>query len=145
MNTMAANCPLAFPPQYPEIVASPHHLMSDQIHIKGLRLVTTIGVPEEERSRPQTVSVHASITLSKSFAGFDDQLEDTIDYYRVSETLRDVAASGERLLIETLVEELASAVLSFAGVAAVTLEVEKFILADCESVSVVITRERGNN
>lgn len=116
--------------------------MSDHIHIKGLRVVTRVGVPEEERARPQTVSVSAAITLAKSFKGFDDRLEHTIDYYRVSETLREVASQGERQLIETLAEELAAAVVAFDGVCAVTLEVEKFILADCDSVSVVITRAR---
>jgi FolB domain-containing protein len=116
--------------------------MSDHINIKGLRVVTRVGVPDRERARPQTVSVSVSITLAKSFKGFDDKLEHTIDYFRVSESLRDVAASGERQLIETLAEDLAAAVVAFDGVCAVTLEVEKFILADCDSVSVVITRAR---
>lgn len=116
--------------------------MSDHINIKGLRLVTRVGVPDEERARPQTVAVNASITLSTSFKGFDDRIEHTIDYYRVSESLRDVAAKGERHLIETLAEDLAAAVVSFDGVCAVTLEVEKYVLADCDSVSVVITRAR---
>lgn len=116
--------------------------MSDHIKITGLRLVTTIGVPEEERSRPQTVSVDLSITLSKTFKDFDDSIEHTIDYYQVSERLRTVASQGERKLIETLAEDLAAAVIEFPGVCAVTLEVKKFILADCDSVSVVITRAR---
>lgn len=119
--------------------------MSDAIHIKGLRLVTTIGVPEEERARPQTVSVNVSITLSTSFKGFDDRIVHTIDYYQVSERLREVAAEGERHLIETLAEDLAAAVVAFDGVCAVTLEVEKFILADCDGVSVVITRAREHD
>lgn len=119
--------------------------MSDHIHIKGLRLVTTVGVPDAERARPQTVAANVAITLAKSFKGFDDRLEHTIDYYRVSEKLRDVAASGERQLIETLAEDLAAAVVAFDGVCAVTLEVEKFILADCESVSVVITRAKEHS
>lgn len=116
--------------------------MSDHIRIRGLRLVTRIGVPDEERARPQSVVAHVSITLSKSFKGFDDRIEHTIDYYRVSERLRDVAAEGERRLIETLAEDLAAAVIGFEGVSAVTLAVEKFILADCESVGVEITRAR---
>jgi len=116
--------------------------MSDRIQIKGLRLVATLGVPDEERARPQSVSVHASLTLSTSFKGFDDRLDHTVDYYRVSERLRDVAASGERQLVETLAEELAAAVLAFDEVSAVTLEVEKFILPDCDSVGVSITRAR---
>ena len=116
--------------------------MSDSIHIKGLRLSTHVGVPDEERKTAQSVAVSASITLSKSFKGFDDCIEQTIDYYQVSLKMREVAASGERKLIETLAEDLAAAVIAFEGVSAVTLEVEKFILPDCDSVSVVITRAR---
>lgn len=116
--------------------------MSDSINIKRLRVVTHVGVPDEERARPQTVAISASITLSTSFKGFDDRLEHTIDYFRVSEALRDEAARGERRLIETLAEDLAGVVVAFDGVCAVTLEVEKFILSDCDSVSVRITRAR---
>ena len=116
--------------------------MSDRIQIKGLRLVTRVGVPDEERALPQSVATNVSITLSKSFKGFDDRIQHTIDYYQVSRRLREVAATGERRLIETLAEDLAAAVIAFDGVCAVTLEVEKFILPDCDRVSVEITRAR---
>ena len=116
--------------------------MSDHIQIKGLRLVTRVGVPESERTIPQSVAVNVTITLSKSFKGFDDRIEHTIDYYQVSLKLREVASTGERQLIETLAEDLAAAVIGFDGVSAVTLEVVKFVLSDCDSVSVVITRAR---
>ncbi len=94
--------------------------MSDRIHIKGLRVVTRVGVPDEERALPQSLAVNASITLRKSFKGFDDRIEHTLDYYRVSQRLREVAATGERHLIETLAEDLAATVLAFEGVSAVT-------------------------
>lgn len=116
--------------------------MSDRIRIQGLRLVTRIGVPDEERRLPQSLAANVSITLAKSFKGFDDRLAHTIDYYRVATRLREVAAEGERRLIETLAEDLAAAVIAFDGVCAVTLEVEKFILPDCDRVSVEITRAR---
>ncbi len=116
--------------------------MSDHIGIKGLRLVTRIGVPDEERALPQSVAANVTITLSKTFKGFDDRIEHTIDYFQVSRKLREVAATGERRLIETLAEDLAAAVISFEGVCAVTLELVKFVLPDCESVSVTITRAR---
>ncbi|MEM9283292.1 MAG: dihydroneopterin aldolase [Verrucomicrobiota bacterium] len=119
--------------------------MSDHIQIKGLRLVTTVGVPEDERRVPQSVRVNVTITLATSFKGFDDRIEHTIDYYQVSQKLREVAASGERRLIETLAEDLAAAVVAFDGVCAVTLELEKLILADCDSVSVTITRAKEHH
>ncbi len=116
--------------------------MSDRIHIRGLRLASRVGVPEEERALPQSVAANLSITLAKSFKGFGDRIEDTVDYDRVARRLREVAAAGERRLIETLAEDLAAAVLAFDGVCAVTLEVVKFILPDCDHVAVEITRAR---
>lgn len=116
--------------------------MSDQIQINGLRVVTSIGVTEEERAVPQSVSVSINITPKKSFKGFNDRIENTINYYEVSQAVRKKAAEGERNLIETLAEDLADAVLDFNGVCAITLSVEKFIIPDCDSVSVTITRAR---
>ncbi len=114
--------------------------MSDIIRITGLRLVSRIGVPEEERALPQSLSANVAISLAHRVGKAGDTLEATVDYYQVAAKLREVAAAGERLLIETLAEDLASAVLGFQGVTEVTVEVEKFILPDCDSVSIEITR-----
>jgi len=114
--------------------------MSDHIRINGLRLSTTVGVDGEERLLPQSVRVNLSITPKKSFKGLDDRIENTINYQDVAQALRRVAGAGKRKLIETLADDLAGAVTEFDGVCAVTLEVEKFVLPDCGSVSVVVTR-----
>ena len=116
--------------------------MPDRIYIKDLVLPTVVGVPTEERELPQSVSVSLAITVSDSFQGIKDDLEKTVDYYEIAQALRRVAASGERKLIETLAEDLAEAVLQFDRVREVDLEVEKFILPNCGSVSVEITRTR---
>lgn len=117
--------------------------MSDCIRIRGLRLVTRVGVPDEERAIPQSVAANVTIALASTFEGFGDRIERTIDYYLVSQRLREVAATGERRLIETLAEDLSAAVLAFDGVSSVTIEVEKFILPDCDRVSVEIVRQRS--
>lgn len=116
--------------------------MSDHININGLRLTTTVGVDDSERALPQSVRVNLSITPKKSFRGLSDEIENTINYYEVMTSLKKVAAQGQRKLIETLAEDLANAVIEFKDVCAVTLEVEKFILPDCESTSIMITRAR---
>jgi dihydroneopterin aldolase len=117
--------------------------MSDRIHIKSLVLSTVVGVPDEERALPQSVSVNATLLLGeKSLEGIDDDLARTVDYYEVSQAMRKVASTGERKLIETLAEDLATAILQFDGVRSVLLEVEKFILPNCGAVSVEIKRSR---
>ncbi|MEM7697127.1 MAG: dihydroneopterin aldolase [Verrucomicrobiota bacterium] len=114
--------------------------MSDEIKIKGLRVVSTIGVPDEERSRPQSLAVNVSIRPGRSFDELNDDLAGTVDYFAVSEAIRDAAATGERRLIETLASDLVDVVLDFEQVAWVRVEVEKYILADCDAVSVATER-----
>jgi len=116
--------------------------MSDTIILRRLRLVTTIGVPPEERTLPQTVAVTAEIEMKHSWQGRGDDLSATLDYAAIAQCLREVAAQGERQLIETLAEDLASAILQYDAVARVTLEVEKYILPDCEGVAVLVVRSR---
>ncbi|MDF1816997.1 MAG: dihydroneopterin aldolase [Verrucomicrobiales bacterium] len=116
--------------------------MSDRIHIKKLLLPTVVGVPDEERELPQTVSVTAAISLSNSIRGIGDNLQKTVDYYEVTQAIRAVASSEARKLIETLAEEISAAIFAFDGVESVTLEVEKFIIPNCGSVSIEITRNR---
>lgn len=116
--------------------------MPDTIILRKLRLVSRIGVPPEERALPQTVSVTAEIEMKESWLGRGDDLSATLDYASVAQCLREEAATGERQLIETLAEDLAAAILKNAAVAQVSLEVEKYILPDCESVAVRVLRKR---
>ena len=115
-------------------------MTEDRIRIDGLRLETRVGVPDEEREQPQTVEVSLVIVPEKGFAGLDDRIERTIDYYEVTRALQQVAAKGERKLIETLAEDLAEAALAFDGVGRVTVELRKFILPETNFVSVFIRR-----
>lgn len=116
--------------------------MSDKIHIKKLVLPTVVGVPEEERELPQSISVNATLFIEHGFEGIEDDLEGTVDYFSVTQEMRKIAATGDRKLIETLAEDLCEAILGFKGVGKVKLEVEKFILPNCGAVSVEIKRKK---
>ncbi|MCB1098963.1 MAG: dihydroneopterin aldolase [Verrucomicrobiae bacterium] len=114
----------------------------DHVRIAGLRLSTRIGVPDSEREIPQ--SVEADITMmprSGSLAGLNDKIDNTIDYYKVSQRLRRLAATGERKLIESLAEECADVLLAEFPTRAATVEIRKFILADTGFVAVTVTKE----
>lgn len=114
--------------------------MPDTIILRKLRLVSRIGVPLEERAIAQTVTVSAEIELKESWRGKDDHLSATLDYAAVAQTLRELAARGDRQLIETLADDLAAAILENKAVAKVSLEVEKYILPDCDGVAVRVVR-----
>lgn len=115
----------------------------DFIRIRGLKLATCIGVPDDERSEEQELLVDLEIVPPCSFAGMDDAIEATVDYQAVCERLVELAAEGERCLIETLADEMASVVLAEFGARRVRVEIRKFILPQTEWVGVVCERVAG--
>lgn len=112
----------------------------DMVKIRGLKLPTFIGVPDEERADQQVLKVHVDITPEVSFSDLGDEMEGGVDYYQVSLRLKDVALERPRKLIETLAEDLAKVVLDEFSAAKVSVEIEKFILPDTKHVGVKITR-----
>ncbi|MDA0814898.1 MAG: dihydroneopterin aldolase [Verrucomicrobia bacterium] len=115
---------------------------SDSIRIAGLRLSTRIGVPDSEREVPQSVEAHITMMpRSGNLAGLGDAIESTIDYYEVAQRLRQLAATGERKLIESLAEECSDVLLAEFPVRAATVEIRKFVVADTGYVAVTISKE----
>jgi 7,8-dihydroneopterin aldolase/epimerase/oxygenase len=115
---------------------------TDQIIISQLGVSTFIGATDEERRRPQRLNVSLVLELPGGFAGLGDRLENTVDYADVSRAVKSLAASGQRLLIETLAEEIAAHLLSEYPLSAVEVELRKFILPDAKHVAVKLRREK---
>ena len=117
---------------------------SDQIFIRGQRVSCHIGVPDEERVKPQELLIHTTVCPRSPSELTGDDLAKTIDYHAISIRIKEVATSCHRRLIETLAEDLAGMVLSEFPVGVVTIEIEKFILPNTQCVGVVITRQCGS-
>ena len=115
--------------------------MRDQIVISQLGVSAFIGAFEEERKRPQRLRVSLVMEPRRDFKNLDDALANTVDYDAVSRAVKSLAAEGERLLVETLVEEIAVHLLTNFPLAAVEVEVRKYILPDTEFVAVRVRRE----
>jgi dihydroneopterin aldolase len=116
--------------------------VADCIIIEQLELTAHIGVPDAERAAPQRLTVSLRLEISGDFRALDDDLAKTVDYFAVCETVKALAAGRPRRLIETLAEEIAAAVLSGFAVAAVEVELRKFILPDTAFVAARLRRER---
>lgn len=112
--------------------------MKDQIVIRGLELVTHIGVPAEERADPQKLRAH--LTLEVARFPDHDNIEGTVDYKAVADRVRELSAEKERQLIETLAQDIAAVVLDEFDVGKIRLEIEKFILPETDWVGVIIER-----
>ncbi len=116
--------------------------MKDTIILTGLEVPVHIGVPDEERAQPQILKLHLELVPENGFAGLNDDIEKTVNYYEVTLRVKEVAAEYPRKLIETLAEELAAMILSEFSVSELVLEIEKFILPDTDFVGLKMHRSR---
>ena len=115
--------------------------MPDLIHLQALELSAYIGVPDDERTAPQRLTLNLTMEPLQDFRDLKDDISRTVDYYAVAKAVQALARERPRKLIETLVEEIASVVLSRFAVAAVDVELRKYILPDTAFVAVRIRRK----
>mgnify|MGYP003380093573 CR=1 FL=1 len=67
---------------------------TDQIELAGLRVMASVGVLPEERSRRQPLELDLVLTADLAPAGASDALADTVDYGAVADAV--VAACAQR-------------------------------------------------
>ncbi|RFC46884.1 MAG: phosphoglycolate phosphatase/dihydroneopterin aldolase [Verrucomicrobia bacterium] len=116
----------------------------DRIRLNQLRVTAHIGVGDDERRRSQALEIDLELTPLRDWGSdLGDDVGRTIDYFTVSEWVRDLAADRPRRLIETLALELAEGLLQGFALREVEVTVRKFILTDAGSVEVVLKRTRG--
>jgi len=92
------------------------------VFVKGLRVEAGIGVHDHELGRLQPLDLEVTLDLG---AGPVERLADTVDYGRVAEAARAIAAEGHVGLVENFAERLALACLADPRVRGVMVRVEK--------------------
>lgn len=112
----------------------------DTIEIRGLRLRTFIGVPDDERAEPQELKVTVVMTPRKPFAELNDDLAETVDYAAVAGEIEALALERPRRLIETLAHEIAEFLVTRHPLVRADVLLEKFILPQTECVAVRASR-----
>lgn len=112
----------------------------DTISIRDLEVHFHVGVPDQERERPQRLLIDVEMQHDFSSAAASDDLRRTIDYYAVSRRILRMGEGRSWRLIESLASEIAGMVVADFGVAHATVEVKKFILPEARHVSVRTTR-----
>lgn len=112
----------------------------DTISIRDLEVHFHVGVPDQERERPQRLLIDVEMQHDFSAASASDDLRRTIDYYAVSRRILRMGEGRSWRLIESLASEIAGMVVADFGVAHATVEVKKFILPEARLVSVRTTR-----
>lgn len=112
----------------------------DVIRIQELEVFYRIGVPEEERAKPQRLLLNIELELDFARAAATDDLRHTIDYFDLTRRLLDFGNDREWRLIEKLASDIAEFILADFKPRAVSVEAQKFILAETRFVSATVRR-----
>ena len=116
------------------------HFLPDEIRIEQLDVFTRVGVPEEERAKPQKLTVSISFWPYQQTSDLADHIERTVNYSTVAEETKNFLRDQAVSLIETLAERLASHLLKSFPIQKLTIELRKFVLPDAKYVSITVTR-----
>lgn len=121
--------------------------MTATIRVLGAEIYARHGVGEAERAIGGRYSFDLEIDADISEAAASDDLHMTIDYERAYFLARDILIGTNRRLLESLVDEIADAILDrFPNAMAVTVRLRKLsvpIDGVVRAVEVELRRERG--
>lgn len=84
---------------------------NDLIELRGLHVIGICGALPEERERPQPLEFDVDVTADLAPSGETDDLDDTIDYGALCDTIASVVAAGTPQLLEHLAAVTAQALL----------------------------------
>ena len=119
--------------------------MTDRIELKGIEVLARHGVLEHEKQDPQLFRIDLTLYLDLSTAGSSDDLTDTVDYGKLAQITHDLVQGESHDLIESVADQIATAVLAESLVERVTVTVHKPeapIPLTFEDVAVTIDRSR---
>ena len=114
----------------------------DSIQICDFEVYYRVGVPEEERAKPQRLLVTVDMAYDVGPAAASDDIHHTIDYYKVCQRLETFGQRRTWKLLEKLASDIASMVLQEFHPGSVNVEVKKFIIPQARCVSVRLSRSR---
>jgi FolB domain-containing protein len=115
----------------------------DVIHICDLEVFYHVGVPDAERAHAQRLLLDIQMRSDFREAAATDDLTKTINYFAVTERLKNFGAGREWKLIEKLAEDITAMVLNDFGAKSARVEVKKFIIPETRHVAVIVEREKS--
>ncbi|MBM3584120.1 MAG: dihydroneopterin aldolase [Alphaproteobacteria bacterium] len=111
-----------------------------RVFVRGLMLSCFIGAHPHERLAPQRVRVDIELAVAAR-PPEDDTLVDVVDYERVVNAVRRIAAEGHINLVETLAERIAASCLGDGRVVEARVRVAKpDVFDDVDEVGVEVVR-----
>ena len=114
----------------------------DYVTIDGLRARGIHGCHKYEREEPQDFIVSLKVGMDLSVSGASDNLVETIDFDFLKSAVTTAFAGERKYLIETLAEEIATAILKDSRVQEITVSIQKPDVWPDAVPGVVITRPK---
>jgi FolB domain-containing protein len=114
-----------------------------KISIVDLGVLYCVGVPDEERARPQRLLLTVEMDCDFSAAAQSDSIADTVDYFAVSQRLLAFGEGRSWKLVEKLAADICEMILAEFKPQSVTVEVKKFPIRQARHISVIETRRRN--
>jgi 7,8-dihydroneopterin aldolase/epimerase/oxygenase len=112
-----------------------------RISIVDLEVFYRVGVPDEERAKPQRLLLTIEMEFDSAKAAKTDSIADVIDYFVVARRLLKFGEGRSWKLIEKLAADLCDMILSEFKPQSVFVEVKKFPIPQARHVSVILTRK----
>ena len=113
----------------------------DRIHIRNLSARCIVGIRDWERKKRQDISIDITLYADLSRACLSDNIEDTVDYHLLKNSIIEMVEGSRFHLIERLAESIAELCLAQPQVVRVDVTVDKpGALRFARSVAVAFTR-----
>jgi FolB domain-containing protein len=111
-----------------------------KISIVDLEVSYCVGVPDQERAKPQRLLLTIEMESDFSAAATTDSIRDTIDYFSVSQRLLGFGEGKSWKLIEKLAADICDLILAEFRPQSVFVEVKKFPIPQARHVSVTMAK-----
>ena len=93
--------------------------MERRFILQGIETQASIGIYDYERTAPQRITIDAELRLDAKAEPLDDQIESTLNYDIIRETILNIVSAKHYDLQETLARELFDALQLLNGVQSV--------------------------
>ncbi len=115
----------------------------DTIFLEQVAVKTTLGVPDWERLKPQTIILDIEINYDLSKSCQSDAIEDTIDYGLVVNRIQETLTEHSFKLVEALAEHVCQLILKEFHAEKVRIKVAKpAVLPRLKALGVIIERQK---
>lgn len=113
----------------------------ESIRIEQLEVFGRVGVTENERAKPQRLTLTLKVHLNTGFDRLEDDIGRTVNYSGLCVAAREFVEARSDKLVETLAAKLASYLLEKFPLRRVELELRKFVLPDAKHVAITVVRD----